>query len=113
MIDAAAAGQVLVWIGTAAVGAWGIWQKILKDRAATATTVAESKAEQSVADAQQIVYTTLTNRLTALETEMQSVRNELAVERQHSRNLEKHIWKLEGVMRQAGVPVPAFDTGSL
>lgn len=93
-------------IGIGAVWAW--WQKNQRTQATTRAEVAEAKADEVVADAQQTVYKLMVQRLAALEDEMRAVRAELASERQHNRRLTMRIWELEGLMHKAGITIPPF-----
>lgn len=90
-------------------GAWAWWLKHQRETALTRADVAESNADRTVADAQQTVYKLLSDRLTTLEAEVRSQRTELDRERAHNRLLTLHIWKLEGLMRKAGLEPPPFD----
>lgn len=104
-------GGVLAAVGAIATGAWGWWLKNRKDTAATQAHVANARAAEEVADAQQTIYRLLNERLNTLEVEVRGLRDELATERRHSRKLEVHIWRLEGLMRGAGLEPPVFDGG--
>jgi uncharacterized protein HemX len=108
-IDWQALGGYAAAAGALATGAWAWWLKQQKARAETRADVAEADAARTVADAQQTIYKTLTERLTTLEAEMRAVRAELDSERQHNRRLTLHIWKLEGLMRKAGIEPPPFE----
>lgn len=94
-------------LGIAGTGGfiWAAWERWIKNKVLTAS----SDAQVAVSEAQQTVYNMMTNRLEALEKEMLTVRQELAVERSHGRKLEIHIFKLESLMRKAGLEPPAFD----
>ena len=96
-------------VGLAAGGVYAWWQKNQRTAATTRADVAEANTERVVADSQSTVYKLLTDRLTTLEIEMRGVRQELSAERSHNRQLVLHIWKLEGLMRQAGLTPPQFD----
>jgi hypothetical protein len=98
---------------TVAAAAWAYWQKYQREHAQTRATVAENNAETTVADAQRIVYQTLVDRVTTLETEQRTMRAELAAERSHNRQLVLHIWKLEGLMRAAGLNPPPFEDAGI
>lgn len=108
-VDAGTVGQVLGYIGMACTGAWAVWERWGKTRAANAASVAESHAAATVADSQSVVYSLLTKRLETLEAEIGAVRQELALERKHSRDRDLHIYKLEGLMRKAGLEPPVFE----
>lgn len=111
-VDAGIVGQVLGYIGMAAASAWAVYERWNKSKAANAASVADSNAEKAVADAQTTVYGLLTKRLEVLESEVNTLRQELSVERQHSRKLELHIWKLESLMRKANLEPPVFEGGA-
>ncbi|WP_408953037.1 hypothetical protein [Lysobacter sp. Hz 25] len=111
-IDWAAVGASVAAVGAVAGGIWAAWQNKLKTAAQTRAEVAESNASTAVADAQQTVYNLLKERVTTLENDMRTVRQELAEERSHSRKLVEHIWTLEGLMREAGMTPPPFNPGS-
>lgn len=97
-----AAGAVATTLG----GVW-IWlQKQRKDLAAVKADVAQSKSEETVADAQQLIYKTLVARLTALEEDVKGVRAELVTERAHSRSLEQKLARLELWITQQGLTLP-------
>ena len=104
-IDGGTWGNIL--LGASTVGAGLMWarEKWFKLKVESANT----DVAVVTADAQQLVYTMLMNRLETLEKEMQGVRQELATERAHSRALEIHIFKLEAVMRKANIEVPLFE----
>lgn len=110
-MDWGAVGSALAAIGAVAGGAYAWWLQRGKAAAAARADVAESDATVTILDSQRTVYTLLTERLTTLETDMRTVRAELATERQHSRRLELHIWRLEGLMRNAGIEPPQFSQG--
>lgn len=103
--------QVGMWfgaIGATATGVWAWWLKNKRAAAETRAEVAESDAGRTVADAQSTVYKLMQGRLETVENDVRTLRSELAAERAHSRRLELHIWKLEGLMRKAGMEPPAF-----
>lgn len=98
-------GDVGGLVGAVAGIAGGIWAWIERQRrssAATSADVAQSHAEESI-------YRMMTERLTALEQDVGRLRDELGQERSHSRALERHIFRLEMLMRQAGMEPPAFE----
>ncbi len=100
-IDWAATGGVIGAIGGVVGGLWGWLQRQRHTSAAVDADVAQSHAEESI-------YRMMTERLTALETDVGRLRDELAQERSHSRALERHIFKLESLMRKAGLEPPEF-----
>lgn len=107
-LDWQAIGTALGAVGMVAGGIWAWWLKNQRSQANTRAEVAEAGAERAVADAQQTVYKLLTQRVETLEQEMRAVRAELDAERKHSRRLEMHIWRLERLMRNAGIEPPPF-----
>lgn len=108
-LDAGAVGEAVGWIGMAATAVWAAYERWTKIKAASAADVAQNNANATVADSQSVVYSLLTKRLEALESEIKSVRDELALERKHSRDRDLHIWKLEDLMRKANLEVPVFE----
>lgn len=112
-MDWTAVGTALGAVGMVAGGVYAWFLKAQKDRANTRAEVAEADSARSVADAQQSVYKLLNERLTTLETEVRGLRSELDTERKHSRRLELHIWRLEGLMRKAGIEPPTFHEDDL
>ncbi len=100
--DLVTVGGIIGAIGGVVGGLWGWMQRNRCTTAETDSEVAQSKAEESI-------YRMMTERLTALETDVGRLRDELAQERSHSRALERHIFKLESLMRRAGLEPPAFS----
>lgn len=98
-------GQIV--LGLAALGTGIGWarEKIIK----TKVESANADAAVAVAGSQEAMFTMLTNRLATLEKDLQTVREELATERTHSRRMEIHILKLESMMRKAGIEPPLFE----
>lgn len=92
----------LATAGSILYGAYQTWQK-------NKVTSANGDAQIAVANAEKTVYEMMTTRLAALEAEMITVRKELAAERDHGRKMEIHIFKLEGMMRKAGIDPPLFE----
>ena len=99
MIDWAVIGTGL---GALATNAITYFMTKGKRKAADAVDIA-------VADAESTLYNRLRERLDALEGDVTKLRGELDTERKHGRKLERHIWRLEGLMRKAGVEPPPFD----
>lgn len=110
-VDWTAVGTAIGAIGLVAGGIWAAWQNRQKVAAQTKAEVAVAGAAEQVADSQKIVYNTLTERVTTLEKDLRALRDELVEERKHSRRLELHIWRLENLMRQAGIEPPAIEAG--
>lgn len=102
-------GAILGVISTAAVGAWAAFERIKRTRAETGAAVASSSADRAVAESQATVFELMKTRLEALEKEMQLLRAELQAERQHSRKMELHVYKLEGLLVKAGLSVPKLE----
>lgn len=94
-------------MGAAGVGGilWAIWERWLRSRVDAANT----NAAVAAADGERTVYKMMEDRLSTLEKEMQGVRQELSEERQRSRKLELHIFRLESLMRKAGIDPPVFE----
>jgi|SRR5688572_20486041 len=101
-VDWQATGGVIGAIGTLAAGIWAWVERSRRSSAAASADIAQSHAEESI-------YRMMTERLTALETDVGRLRDELAQERSHSRALERHIFRLEMLMRQAGMEPPPFQ----
>lgn len=113
MIDWQAIGGALTAVGLTATGAWAWWLKNQRAQATTRADVAEANATAAVADAQGTVYKLLLERVTTLESEMRTVRAELAGERQHSRRLEVRLSYLERWIRAQGLTPPEFAPDEL
>lgn len=98
-------GNIL--LGLAALGTAAGWarEKFIKTRVESAN----ADAQVAVAGAQESMFTMLTNRLESLEGDLRVVREELTVERGHSRRMEIHIFKLESMMRAANMTPPTFE----
>lgn len=107
-MDLTAIGGAIAAIGTIAAAVWGWWLKNRRQVAETRAEVAESDASKAVADAQQTVYKLLNERLTTLEAEVRGLRQELVVERAHSRKLELQIVRLDRWIRAQGLTPPTF-----
>lgn len=112
-MDWAIVGGAVTSVGIGIGGVYAWWLKQQRDRADTRADVARSDSEATMADAKSTVYNLLLDRVTTLEADMRLVRTELAEERQHSRRLVLHIWKLEQLMREANLTVPAFIDGEV
>lgn len=108
----AAVAATIVSIGTIVGGGYAWWLRSQRDHAAARADVAESNADRTVADAQQTVYKMLTERMSSLEGDVRGLRAELALERRNGRRLALHIWKLETLMRSAGLEPPPFHEAS-
>ena len=103
-----------ILLGVAALGGvlWGVWERVQKARLQKAGT----DASVAVSTAQEQMFTLMTARLTALETDYSKLRDELAEERKHSRLLDIklqqyqiHVIRLEAEMREAGLKPPAME----
>lgn len=91
-----------------AVGAF-IW---VKSKLAKAKL---SDAEGAVAVSQETLYNQMTQRMEAMEIDLRGIREELRQERESNRRLaiknermELHIIRLENMLRDAGMQVPAL-----
>lgn len=102
-------GAGLTAVFALATGAWAWILKNKKAGAETRAAVAESNAERAVADSQATIYKLLNERLTTLEKEVRAQRAELDAERRHSRKLQLHVYRLEGLMRRAGIEPPPLE----
>jgi len=99
-------------LAAAGLGAGAVWGWFLKQKIAVSQTDAEvsaHEAQRMAADAQHTLYKNLNDRVNSLEVELREVRAELSIERRHSRMLEKHIYRLEDLMRKNNLPVPERD----
>lgn len=105
-MDWTALGAALVSlvIGTGGGIAW--WQQRAARAARSEADAAKAGADRAVADAEHTLYKLLAGRQAQLEQEVREMRQELATERQHSRQLEVHIFRLENLMRKAGLEPP-------
>jgi len=115
-IDLESAGQA-VGATLLAVGAVasGVWNFVLKNKVAIAKTkveVAKSDASRAVENANHSIVSLLTERLTAVERDVQSLRAELAVERNLVRSKDSYIWILIKILRDQSIEFPAFDSSS-
>jgi hypothetical protein len=105
----ATVGTILAGIAAVAGSAWAAFERFKRVRAETGANVAASDASKAIAESQGAVFELMKNRLDALDKEMQQLRSELQAERQHSRRLELHIYKLEGILTKAGLEPPKLD----
>lgn len=103
--DGGSLTKIILGIAGAGGFIWAAWERWIKNKVLSAN----SDAQVAVSEAQKAVYDMMTNRLNALENEMLQVRAELSAERAHGRKLELHIFKLESLMRKAGLEPPAFE----
>lgn len=104
-----------IWavLGPAVVGL-GTWLKMRKpNQAKMDAAVAQARAEGSIADAEGALYRRLREDLDAVRGDVDRLRAELAAERTHGRKLERHIWRLEGLMRKANLEPPPFDESEM
>lgn len=98
-------GNILLGIATLATGIGWAREKIIKTRVESAN----ADAQVSVSNAQETMFNMLNTRLQSVESELKAVRDELNTERAHSRIMQVHIYKLESLMREAGLAVPVFE----
>ena len=103
-----------ILMGTGGVGLiiWGVWERWQRSKIQKAGT----DANVAVNIAQEQMFTLMTARLTALETDYSKLREELAEERKHSRQLDIrvqhyqiHVMKLEAQMRASGLEPPMLE----
>lgn len=100
-----------IWgvLGPAVVGL-GTWLKMRKpNQAKIDAAVSQARAEGAISDAEGALYRRLREDLDAVRGDLARLRAELDTERTHGRKLERHIWRLEGLMRKAGIEPPMFD----
>ena len=95
----------LLGAGTVGLVIWGAYERWSKTKLQNAT----NEAGTSVALAQEAVFNMLNQRLDTMESEIRTLRTELSVERMRSRKMELHIFKMENVMRAAGLDPPVFE----
>lgn len=98
-------GQIVLALATIAAGIGWAREKIIKTRVESAA----GDAAIAASEGEKTIYKMMEERLTTLEKEMQGVRAELSEERQRSRKLELHIFRLESLMRKAGIDPPVFE----
>jgi uncharacterized protein HemX len=105
-IDLTALGTAIGAIGTVSAGVWA-WVVLQRTkRADTRADVAQSDAARTVADSQRLVYTQMSDRMTAMEGDIKELRAELAEERKHSRALEQKLAALMAWIRAQGLTPP-------
>lgn len=90
-----------ILLGGGVIGAslWAAWERWIKNKVVSAN----AEAQVTVAEAQQVVYQMLIQRLESLEKELQTVRQELSEERGIRRRLEDHVAKLERFLQSKGL----------
>jgi len=98
-------GQIM--LGLAAIGAGAGWAREKWNK--TRVEAAAGEAAIAASEGEKTIYKMMEDRLSTLEKEMQGVRAELSEERQRSRKLELHIFRLESLMRKAGIDPPVFE----
>ena len=101
-IDWQAAGALIGALGTVAAGMWAWIERARAGKAATDADIAQSHAEESI-------YKMMTERLTALEKDVSNLCDALAQERNRSHALERHISRLECMIRASGTEPPIFE----
>lgn len=104
-IEGGTLGNILLGIATLGAGLGWAREKWIK----TKVESANADAAVAVAGSQETMFNMMNNRLATLEEDLRGVRQELAVERAHSRRMELHIFKLESMMRKAGIEPPLFE----
>ena len=97
--------NILLGASSIGLGIWAVVERWSRFKLQNAN----NDANVAVAGAQETMFTMLTGRLETLEKEVQGLRAELSIERQHSRKLEIHIYKLEDMMRKSNIEPPAFS----
>lgn len=104
--------DIVLGSGTVGLGLWAAWERWQRSKVQKAT----ADANVAVNMAQDQLFTLMTARLTALETEYSKLREELAEERKHSRQLDIrvqhyqiHVMKLEAQMRASGLEPPMLE----
>lgn len=88
-----------------------VWMWVLAQRKKLAehkADVAEERSAAIISDAQGTVYNLLVQRLTALEKDVTVVREELNKEREHSRQLEAKLSRLENWIRSQNLTPPVL-----
>jgi hypothetical protein len=108
-VDVSTVGTGLGAMAAILTGAWAWWQKNQRAQAQTRAEVAMADAGRAIADANGEVYKLVTERLRAVEADIERLRDELNHERRRSRAMELHIIRLENLMRRAGIEPPAFE----
>lgn len=98
-------GNILLGIAAAGSAIGWVREKFIKTRIESAN----ADAQVAVLGSQESLFNILTTRLESVETDLKAVRSELATERAHSRRMEVHIFKLESIMREAGLTPPVFE----
>lgn len=106
MIDWTAVGSALVALSVGAGAGITWWQSRAAKAARLEAEVASSGKDRTIADAEHTLFKLLADRLATVEADLKTVRQEQAVERNHARQLEVHIYRLENLMRKAGLEPP-------
>lgn len=104
-VDSSSITGLLGGATTLGFGLMWVWEKFLKgkiDRANTDVAV-------TAAGGMELVLSSMKDRIDSLENEMKTTREELQESRRHQRRQLLHIFKLEGIMRKAGLDVPSFE----
>jgi uncharacterized protein HemX len=105
-IDLTALGTAIGAVGTVSAGVWA-WVVLQRKKLAdTRADVAAAEAVRTVADSQRLVYTQMSDRMTAMEGDIKELRAELAEERKHSRALEQKLAALMAWIRAQGLTPP-------
>ena len=108
-VDWTAVGSAIVALLLGAGGALSWVQGRATREAKLKAEVASSDSSRMVADAQHTLYKALADRLKHVEAELEHQREELKNERKQSRLMELHIYRLENLMRKAGMEPPERD----
>jgi hypothetical protein len=92
-----------------AIAGLGTWLKMRKpNQAKIDAAVAQLRSDESMSDAEGTLYKRLREEIDALRQDLSRMRAELDIERKHGRKMEKHIWVLERMLRDAGLDPPAL-----
>lgn len=100
--------QIGQGVGAIALGIIAWFGGRATKQAGDSAEIAQSNAQVSIADAESTLYQRLREEIDALRNDVSRLRADLDQERRHSRALELHVWKLERLMRDAGLTPPPF-----
>lgn len=101
-VDWQATGGLVAMLTAFGTGAWAFWERAQKNRASTNAEVSQSNAEEAL-------YRMLNDRMNQMQQEIKELRTEVGEYRQRNNRLEIHIFKLERLMRGAGLEPPVFE----
>lgn len=100
--------KVIEYGSYAVLGIGGWFMGRGKRKSDAAVDAAQANAEVAMADAEGTLYRRLREDLDAMRADLNRLRAELDTERKHGRKLERHIWRLERLMREKGLEPPPF-----